>query len=227
MRTRITALTLAALAAVLALAAVAGAAMVGIYRNPMETTAQRAQLVKLSGRSCSRGGEGHALRIAIGKRTKECVYRTPVLGRDLEVAATERLLSGTPKPLQRKVFLGLTLRAGGGARYQLLVYPLQQKVQLRKVTSGGAVKYLAISKEVSAVRGLDKANTLALSAIDAEAGQAEVRAFVGGKPVAEATDESAGELGGRASGIAIGAASAAKGAQASVDNVVVRVPSPY
>ena len=37
-------------------------------------------------------------RIVVGKRTRDCSYRTPVLGRDLEIAATERLLSGTPKP---------------------------------------------------------------------------------------------------------------------------------
>jgi len=38
--------------------------MVGIYRNPMTTTAQRAQLVKLAGSSCTRGGSDGALRIA-------------------------------------------------------------------------------------------------------------------------------------------------------------------
>jgi hypothetical protein len=228
MRTRTTALSLVAFAVCLAIAALAGAAMVGIYRNPLATSSQRAQLVKLSGRNCSRRGSGQALRITIGKRTSECVYRTPVVGRDLEIGATERLLSGTPKPLQRKVFIGLTLRAGGGSRYQLLVYPLQQKVQLRKVLSDGTVKYLAISREVSAVQGLNAANTLSLSAINGpRAGEAQVRAFLGGKPVAEASDESTRALGGRASAVAIGAARSAPGALASVENVVVRVPSPF
>ena len=100
-------------------------------------TAQRAQLIKLAGASCTRGGSDGALRIAVGKATDACSYRTPVLGRDLEIAATERLLSGTPTALQRKAYLGLELRAGAGAKYQLLVFPLQRKVQLVKVTPKG------------------------------------------------------------------------------------------
>src|SRR5215470_2351975 len=101
--------------------ALAGASMIGIYRNSMASLAQRKQMVKLSGRSCDRAGVGGAMRVVIGKKTSACSYRTPVLGRDLEIAATERLLSGTPTSLQRKAFLGLELRAGGGAKYALLV----------------------------------------------------------------------------------------------------------
>jgi hypothetical protein len=201
--------------------------MIGIYRNGMETTAQRSQLVKLSGRSCKRGGANAALRIVIGRRTEECAYRTPVIGRDLEIAATERLLSGTPKGLRRKVFLSVELRAGGGARYQLAVYPLQRKAQLRKVLADGTIKYLAIVKNESAIRGIDEANKLRLSAIDVEAGQARLLASVGGKRVADVTDTTAGELSGRASGFSVGAATGATGAVASVDDVVVRVPSPF
>src|SRR5215470_3729858 len=106
---RIAALSLA-VAALLACAASAAAALVGIYRNGMESDAQRAQIVKLSGERCGRGGSDHAVRIVVGKRTKECAYRTPVIGRDLEIAAVGRLLSNTPKPLQRKAFLALNLR---------------------------------------------------------------------------------------------------------------------
>ena len=58
-----------------------------------------------------------------------------MLGRDLEISATERLLSGTPEALQRKAYLGLELRAGAGAKYQLLAFPLQRKVQLVKFTA--------------------------------------------------------------------------------------------
>lgn len=227
MGSRLTAASLAVFLASLAVVSGAGAAMIGIYRNGMETAAQRSQLVKLSGRSCMRGGANAALRIAIGRRTKECAYRTPVIGRDLEIAATERLLSGTPRSLQRKVFLAVQLRAGGGARYQLAVYPLQRKAQLRKVLADGTIEYLAIVKNESAIRGIDEANKLRLSAIDVEAGQARLLASVGGKPVADVTDTTAGELSGRASGFSVGAATGATGAVASVDDVVVRVPSPF
>lgn len=230
MKLRFTAASIAVFAVFLAIAAGAGALMVGIYRNSMETTAQRGQLVKLSGRSCLRGGSDHALRIEIGKRTKECSYRTPVIGRDLEIGATERLLSGTPTALQHKVFLGLELRAGGGSQYQLAVYPLQRKVQLRKNLSG-KVEYLAIEKDVAAVKGINKANQLRLSAINVssgpEKGQAHLRGYVGGRLVVEATDSAAGELSGRAAAVSVGSAKSSVGTVASVDDVVIRVPGPF
>jgi hypothetical protein len=224
---RLTAASLAVLLASLALVASAGAAMIGIYRNGMETTAQRSQMVKLSGRNCARSGTDDALRVTIGKKTKECAFRTPVLGRNLEIAATERLLSGTPKKLQRKMFLSVELRAGGGARYQLAVYPVQRKAQLRKVLSDGTIEYLAIAKNESAILGIDKANKLRLSAVDTGSGQCRLLASVNGKQVADFTDETAGELSGRASGFSVGSAQGATGAVASFDDVVIRVPSPF
>lgn len=230
MKTRSIAILLAALLAGLFACASAGAAMIGIYRNGMESTAQRSQMVKLSGRSCSRGGAGDALRIAVGKRTDSCALRTPVLGRDLEIAATERLLSGTPKKLQRKAYLAVELRAGGGAKYALLVYPLQRKVQLLKVTEG-ETKYLAIEKNVDTVMGVNKANVLRLRAVNVrsgpEQGQAKLLGYVGKTLAVEATDEGAGELSGRASAVSVGAPKNATGLVASVDDVVIRVPSPF
>ena len=223
MRTRFAAIFLATTAAVLVLAAVAGAAMIGIYRNGMDTTAQRAQLIKLAGSTCTRGGSEGALRIAIGKATDACSYRTPVLGRNLEISATERLLSGTPDPLQRKAYLALELRAGAGAKYQLLAFPLQRKVQLVKVSAAGT-EYLAIQKDVKELMGVNKANALRLRVVKPAKGQAQLSAYVGGELVSEATDESAGDLTGGASAVAVGAISGANGVVASVDDVVVRVP---
>jgi hypothetical protein len=223
------ALTLALATAAVAAASV-GAAMIGIYRNGMETTAQRAQLVKLSGGSCTRGGSDGALRVAIGKRTDACSYRTPVLGRDLEISATERLLSGTPTAARHKAYLALELRAGGGAKYQLLVFPLQRKAQLVKVTGAGA-EFLAIEKSLKTVVGVNRANSLKLRAINvrsgADRGRCKLFAYVGGALVAEATDEAAGELSGRAAAVAVGATKSANGIIGSIDDVVVRVPSPF
>ena len=224
MRTRFGAIFAAACLVALLVAAVAGAAaFIGIYRNGMETTAQRAQLIKLAGASCTRGGSDGALRVAVGKRTDACSYRTPVLGRDLEISATERLLSGTPPSLQRKAYLGLELRAGAGAKYQLLAFPLQRKVQLLKVTGEGS-EYLAVQKDVKDLMGVNKANALRLRVLKPAKGQAQLSAYVGGSLVTEATDESAGDLTGAASAVAVGAISGANGVIASVDDVVVRVP---
>lgn len=226
-----TAIFVALLAGTLALASTASGALVGIYRNGMESKGQLAQILKLSGQRCARGSSGHAFSIFVGKETKECSYRTPVLGRDLEIAATERLLSSTPKAVQRSAYLSVDLRAGGGARYQLAVYPLQRKAQLRKILADGTIEYLGIEKKVEAIGGADKANQLRLRAFNVtsgeEKGNCQLLGFVGGDQVFEVTDEAAGELTGAASGFSVGSAKVAKGAEATVDDVVVRIPSPF
>ncbi len=230
MKGRFPAVLLVALAASLLACAVAGAAMIGIYRNSMESLAQRSQLVKLSGANCARAGANGAMRVTLGKKTAACSFRTPVLGRDLEISATERLLSGTPENLQRKAFLGLELRAGGGSKYQLLVFPRQKKAQLVKVTGGGS-KYLAIAKNEKAVLGINEANNLRLRAVNVtsgpEKGQARLLAYVGNTLVGEAMDDGAGDLSGRASSVIVGTIKNGNGIVASVDDVVIRVPSPF
>jgi hypothetical protein len=219
------------LAATLAFASTAGASLVGIYRNGMESKGQLAQIIKLSGARCGRSGSGGAMLVVVGKQTKECSYRTPPLGRDLEIAATESLLSKTPKALQSSSYLALDLRSGGGARYQFAVYPKQRKAQVRKVLSDGSIDYLDIEKNVEGIEGIDRANKLRLRAFNVTSGDGKgschILAYVGGKLVSDVTDEGAGELSGRASGFSVGSAKPAKGAQASFDDVVVRIPSPF
>jgi hypothetical protein len=221
------------LALALTFATAASGALIGIYRNGMENKGQLAQIAKLSGERCARGSTAHTFNITIGKATRECSYRTPVLGRDLEIAATMRLLSRVQVPMsvQRSAFLAVDLRSGGGARYQLAVYPLQRKAQVRKVLADGTIEYLDVEKNVEGIGGLDKANELRLRAFNVtegeEKGNCNLLAFVGGELVSDVTDEGAGELSGRASGFSVGSAKVAKGAQASVDDVVVRMPSPF
>lgn len=231
MRRRITAVVLAALAAALCTAAAATAESIGVYRNTMESDGQRGQVRKLSGKACKSGGSSTAFRVFVGKATSECAYRTPVVGRDLEIAAVGRLLGQTPKPLQRKAFIALDLRAAEGSGYQLAVYPGQAKAQLRKLSPGGGVEYLHIEKNVATLRGLDEANQLRLQAFNVtsgpEKGSCHLLAYVGAKVVADVTDPAAGELEGQASGFSIGASGNAKGAVASFDDVVIRVPSPF
>lgn len=231
MKGRFAATLLAALAVGALACAVAGAEMIGIYRNSMESLAQRSQLVKLAGANCARAGANGAMRVTLGKKTAACSFRTPVLGRDLEIAATERLLSGTPADLQRKAFLGLELRAGGGAKYQLLVFPRQKKAQLVKVAAGGEAKYLAIAKNEKAIAGINEANVLRLRAVNVtsgpEKGQARLFAYVGKALVGEAVDDAAGDVSGRNSTVVVGTIKNGNGIVASVDDVVVRVPSPF
>lgn len=230
MKTRISALLVTALAGSLLATALAGGAMIGIYRNSLDSLAQRKQLVKLAGRSCSREAGTGLVKVTIGKRTSSCSYRTPVLGRDLEIAATERLLSGTPKALQNAGYVGLELRAGGGAKYQLLVFPKQRKAQLIRI-AGREAKYLAVAHNAAGVKGVNQANVLRLRAVNLtkgpDKGHAQIIAYVGKALVGEAVDAAAGDLSGRASTVTVGATKNANGLVASVDDVVVRVPSPF
>lgn len=230
MKKRITPILLVALAAAILGTTVASAAMVGIYRNDLASLTQRSELIKLAGRSCARAGTESALRITVGKKTEACTMRTPVLGSDLEIAATERLLSGTPTAVARKAFLGVELRAGQGAKYQLLVYPIQKKAQLIKVTPEGS-EFFDIAKNLKNVMGLNGANTLRLQALKLrngpDAGSVAVKGFLGTELVVEGIDALPGDLPGKASTVTVGAPKNGSGVVASVDDIVVRVPSPY
>ena len=225
----ITVFTVVAIVTTALLAGTAGA-VIGVYRNDMGSEGQRAQIAKLSGERCRAGGSDRAYRVFVGKQTRECSYRTPVIGRDLEIAAVGRLLQGTPKGVRQKAFLALNLRAGGGsARYQLAVFPLQRKAQLRKIDGDGRIDYLHIERGVEA-RGINRANELRLRAFNVtrgkDRGDCHVFAWVGNELIAKVTDPASGLLQGRTSGFSLGSAGRAKGALGSFDEVVVRVPDP-
>ncbi|HEY2715205.1 MAG TPA: hypothetical protein VGI73_03200 [Solirubrobacterales bacterium] len=213
-----------ALLAVLAFTAVAGADMVGIYRNGLETKPQRAELIKLAGRSCKRGGGEDAIRIVLGAKTDSCAYRTPVIGRNLEVAATERILSGTPKALQNKAYVAVQLRTGGGNKYEVRAFPMQKKAQLIKVSEAGT-KYLAVKKNVKEIGDINAPTVVRLK-VEKAAGEASaaVVAFIGPTVIGEVTDEAAGELTGEFSAVSVGATKIAEGLIGSIDDLVVRVP---
>jgi hypothetical protein len=213
-----------ALLAVLAFTAVAGADMVGIYRNGLETKPQRSEMIKLAGRSCKRGGGEDAIRVLLGKKTDSCAYRTPVIGRNLEVAATERILSGTPKALQNKAYVAVQLRTGGGNKYEVRAFPMQKKAQLIKVSEAGT-KYLAVKKNVKEIGDINAPTVVRLK-VEKAPGEASaaVVAFIGPTVIGEVTDEAAGELTGEFSAVSVGATKIAEGLIGSIDDLVVRVP---
>lgn len=224
MKTRFAAISLAALAVGLLTCAVAGAAMVGIYRNGLETQPQRAELTKLVGHACKRGPGEDAVRILLGKKTDSCAYRTPVIGRNLEIAATERILSGTPKALQGKAYVAVQLRVGGGAKYEVRAFPVQRKAQLIRVTEAGT-KYLAVMKNLKAIGGINEPTVIRLRAEKGAAdGSAAVAAYVGPEVVGEVEDEAADELSGEFAAVSVGATKIAEGLSGSIDDLVVRVP---
>ncbi|MBS1890280.1 MAG: hypothetical protein JST59_03240 [Actinobacteria bacterium] len=218
----------AVLACALALVAVASAsgAFVAIYRNALETTAQRSEILKVAGKECSRGGAQTSLQITVGKLTEECAYRTPVIGSDLEIAATGRIAAGTTPAVAKKAFLGMQLRVGGGNKLEFRVFPAQKKVQLVKVTEEG-IRYLAIKKNVKAVQPAEKPNVLRLRVISGakeEAGTCKIGGYLGGEAVIEASDETCSEMDGEMTALSAGAPNNGSGLIATFEAIVVRTP---
>jgi hypothetical protein len=229
-------ITIALLCALAASAAVAAAAVaqdaIAIYSSNMSSAAKRAQFVKLSGANCERGGSPKALKVAVGKRTDQCSYRTPVIGRDLEVFATARLLSGTPKAKRKQTFVAADLRAGSGGKYQLAVYPARRRFAVRKVFPNGNIQVLKADNGVKRIHNKpNQANKLRLRAFNITSGPdkggCRIIAFINNKRAAALTDPLGGKLEGRYSGFAVGSKHSAAGAVASFDDVVVRVPAPF
>ncbi len=233
MPNRITFALICVLAASAAFAASAlGQAAIAIYSNNMDSAAKRSQVVKLSGSNCNRGGASTALRVAVGKRTDECSYRTPVIGRDLEVFATARLLSGTPKALRKRIFVAANLRSGSGSRYQLAVFPLRRKFQIRKDFANGTRKLLKDENGVKRIRRkINQANKLRLRAFNIttgpDKGGCRILAFINDKRVAALTDPRGGVFEGRYSGFSVGSKNSASRSVASFDDIVIRVPTPF
>jgi hypothetical protein len=230
MTKRLAPVIIAALCGALLLGVAQAVGAVAIYGNGMNSVAKRAEVRKATGRNCDRGGSDEALRVELGRRTRECVYQVPVVGRDLEIIATERLLSGTPRAQRRRMFLAVNLRSGAG-RYQLAVFPLQRKYQLRKYVPGVGIRYLAIGKNISRIRGINRANELRLRAFNMkntrDRDDCRLAIFINGKRMAVITDEQSGPLEGRSTTVSFGSKKPAPGAKASFDDVIVRVPDPF
>jgi hypothetical protein len=226
MKTKILLATAVFAVAGLAFAGAASAAFVAIYRNALETTAQRSEVVKMAGKECSRGGAKTTLLMTVGKLTEECAYKTPVVGSDLEIAATGAISSATPEKVAKKAFLGLQMRAGGGGKLELRVFPGQKKAQIARVTEEG-IKYLAIAKNIASIKEPNKALVLRLRVIEGSgeaAGTCKIGGYLSGELVIEAEDPACGELEGEATALSAGATNNGVGVIASFAAIVVRVP---
>ncbi len=212
-----------------AAAAAALAATIPIYSNDMSSAGVRKQVVRLSGSQCSRGGGHRALKVTVGKRTRECQLRTPVVGANLDIKTTARLLAGTPRALQAKVFVAVALRDGNGGQYQLAVYPKKGSFQLRRDLPPDGSRTLLAKGKSRAIKPVGKPNKMRLQAFSSPDGTTHLIGFVNGRKVGSVTEDAhtATALSGRFSAISVGSEKAAKGATASFDDLSVAVPDPF
>jgi hypothetical protein len=222
------AIPLAVLGSAAAAAAALGA-VIPIYSNDMSTTGARSQLVPVGHGTCSRGGSGGALKLSVGKATRECQIRTPVVGANLDITATARLSAATPASMQARVFVAVAVRSGSGGQYQLAVFPKKGSFQLRRDVPPNGDRTLLAHGKSSAVKGIGKANKLRLQAFSHADGTTRITAFVNGKKIPSVIDDSrtAASLTGRYSTLAVGSAKAANGASAAFDDLSVAVPDPF
>ena len=225
MKAKLAIATVSLLVLGLVVSAAASGAFVAIYRNALETTAQRSEATKLAGKECTRGGAKTTLLVTVGKLTEECAYKTPVVGQNLEIAATGQVSTATPPKVAKKAFLALQLRAGGGGKLELRVFPGQQKAQIARATEAG-IKYLAIAKNITSLKEA-KAVVLRLRVIEGSgeaAGTCKIGGYLSGELVIEAEDPACGELKGESTALAAGATNNGSGVIASFAAIVVRVP---
>jgi hypothetical protein len=225
MKAKLAIATVSLLVAGLVVTGAASGAFVAIYRNALETTAQRSEVLKLSGKACTRGGGSTTLNITVGKLTEECAYKTPVVGQDLEIAATGQVNPATPANVAKKAFLGLQLRAGGGAKLELRVFPGQKKAQIARITAEG-IDFLAVKKNITSLSAT-KAVVLRLRVVSG-AGEAaatcKIGGYLAGELVVEAEDPACGELKGESTALAAGAPNNGVGVVAGFAAIVVRTP---
>jgi hypothetical protein len=210
-------------------AAVAIGATIPVYVNDMSSSAARGQVVRLSGSECARGGGATALKVTVGKKTRECQLRTPVVGANLDIKTTARLLSGTPSDLQAKVYVGVSLRDGNGGQYQLAVFPKKGSFQVRRDLPPDGTRTLLAKGKSPVIKDVGKPNKLRLQTFSTPDGATRVIAFVNGRNVASVAEDAhtATALSGRFSTIAVGSEKAVNGASASFDDLSVAVPDPF
>lgn len=222
---RPTAIALAAAAALLALAGGALAA-VTIYRNGFPGPVRMSEMRKVSeGGSCGRSNAGKTMSVRLGRRTLACSYRTPAIGKDLEIAVTGELSRKTPAALRRRVALAVAVRSGVRSDYTLTVYPGRRRWVLSRAARPAAGEdvtrtTLGAGRE-DFIRGSGRRNRLRIRAFGDT-----ITAWVNEKIVARYTDPNTRPLTGRQATVSLLADRAARGGVARFDSVTVLVPDP-
>jgi len=218
----------------LGLAQTSQAASLTIYKNALDSPTKRSNVTQFGSSSkCKRGSSKTAITTRLGSKTRECSYRVPVAGKNIELAATGRLSKSTPKSIRSRTFLGLSLRHGNdGARYQFVVFPSSTRAQIRKVESNGKFKVLASAKlGRKQVKPLGKSNKILFGAYNGTKGKpasnARLFARVNGKFVLSANDSKGNELSGTAATFSIGSDKFARNASGSFAKLIVRIPDPF
>ncbi|MBK8295468.1 MAG: hypothetical protein IPK93_12205 [Solirubrobacterales bacterium] len=78
-----------ALACLSVAASTADAGSITDYRNSLKSSTARKEIKQFRGKdNCNQGGSKKSFRLEIGKRTRECAFKVPFVGRDVGITAS-------------------------------------------------------------------------------------------------------------------------------------------
>jgi hypothetical protein len=210
----------------LVVAALAGLAFasVRVYDNNF-TSRNDAKALDLSGKGCEAEvrGDKKQLAVSTAKGGSRCRLRLPVQGDaarpDHIIQADGKLLPRTDEKVRKRVYLGLTVREGGGGFYELRVYP--ERREYRLVRKPGADGFPVEARDNGIGKTGDK-NTFTLRALGGE-----VSARVNKVAVSPVADPAPNDLSGTKLSLVLGQEGRSKdGARIWFSDLSVKVPNP-
>jgi hypothetical protein len=213
---------------VAALCAMASVALgfVDIYQNGFNNRPQFREVKALGGgNKCDREHKEKrgVMEVVVRDGPRACSFKPPVQGNqsspDHRFDAAARIIRDTPKALRKDAYLAIAVRVGGGARYQLRIFPKDKEFDLRRKPNGAM---FPVAGPNSAVKGMGKLNKMALIA---EGNR--VRAIVNGTELADVTDPNPNEVNGRRLDFGVGTLKdTKKNTLGNFDRLSVGVPNP-
>jgi len=233
MRTRITALIVAASA--LAAGAVAHAAPIPVATYTFQSQDDVNAFQKVVGDACKRKWSNNmALAVGVGEGTNSCAFRSSVLADssdahpDQGVSATVTMAAGTPK-LQKKAFVGVGVRRSDTESYVLRILPWAHKWQYLRDPAGAAGAQIAASGSGKFIKIGSKPNTIAIQAFSLGGPSTSLTATVNGHAVVSTSDAADDQPAGRQNIVTAGAkgTGAGTGISGIFDQVLVTVPNPF
>jgi hypothetical protein len=233
MRTRMTALIVAA--AALAAGAAAHAAPIPVATYAFQSQDDVNAFQKVFGDACKRKWANNmAMSIRVGEGTNSCAFRSSVLADssdahpDQGLSATVTMAAGTPK-LQKKAFVGVGVRRSDDAGYVLRILPFAHKWQYLRDPEGEAGAQIVTSGSGKFIKVGTKPNIIAIQAFSLGGASTSLTATVNGRAVVSTTDSAEDQPAGRQNVVTAGAkgSGAGTGIAGIFDQVIVQVPNPF
>ncbi|MGI9019501.1 MAG: hypothetical protein ACR2G3_02175 [Solirubrobacterales bacterium] len=152
-----------------------------------------------------------------------CKYKPPVQGSaprpDHRFDANGRILRKTPDQIRSDAFLAVSVRVGGGNRYELRVYPRDHDYELRRQPGGPMFPSAGSNTDIE---GIGKLNKIRLQ-VDGS----RVRAFANGSLLADITDPNSSEVKGAKVEFGLGnVRDTGKATVGTFDKLKLSVPTP-